>query len=69
MLEPPEADEAAAEREEGLVDLGSAVVTDKQSFEVVQPGKGALDDPAGTTEPGAMVGLSAGDLGRDPELA
>src|SRR3954453_21171827 len=44
--ESPEADEAAAEREERLVDLGAAVVTNEQPLELVQPGEGALDDPA-----------------------
>jgi len=51
------------------VNLGSAVVADEQPFEVVQPGEGALDDPASTPEPGAMLGLAAGDLGCDPEPA
>ena len=51
------------------MDLGAAVVADEKAFEVVQPGEGALDDPASTPEPGAVLGLSAGDLGRDPEPA
>ena len=68
-LEPPEADEAAAEREERFVDLVPAVVADEQSLEVVQPGEGALDDPAVAAEPGAVLGLAAGDLGLDPALA
>ena len=68
MLEPPEADEAAAECEEGFVDLGAAVVADEQPLEVVQPGEGALDDPASTTEAGAVLGLAAGDLRLDPSL-
>jgi len=50
------------------VDLGAAVVAHEQALEVVQPGEGALDDPAGATEPGAVLGLAAGDLGGDPEL-
>lgn len=50
------------------MNLGSAVVADEQSLEVVQPGEGALDDPAHATEPGAVLGLAAGDLGCDPEL-
>jgi hypothetical protein len=69
VLEPPEADEAAAEGEEGFVDLVAAVVADEQPLEVVQPGEGALDDPADAAEPGAVLGLSAGDLGPDPSLA
>jgi hypothetical protein len=51
------------------VDLGSAVVADEQPLEVVEPGEGALHHPAGASQPGAVVGLSAGDLGRDPEPA
>ncbi len=51
------------------MDLGAAVVADEQPFEVVQPGEGALDDPAGATEPGAVLGLAAGDLGGDPEAS
>ena len=49
--------------------LGAAVVADEQPFEVVEPGEGAFDDPAGAAEPGAMLGLAAGDLGSDPALA
>ena len=51
------------------MDLGSAVVADEQSLELVQPGKGALDDPAHAAQPGAMLGLAAGDLRADPALA
>lgn len=54
------------------MDLGAAVVADEQPFEVVQPGEGALDDPTCTSEPGAVLGLAAGDLRCDsslPELA
>jgi len=35
----------------------------------VQPGEGALDDPAGAAEPGAVLGLAACDLRRDPAPA
>jgi hypothetical protein len=59
-LKPSEADEAAADCEEGFVDLVAAVVADEQSFEFVQPGEGALDDPAGAAEAGAVFGLAAG---------
>jgi hypothetical protein len=48
------------------VDLVAAVVADEQSLELVQPGEGALDDPAVAAEAGAVLGLAAGDLGRDP---
>jgi hypothetical protein len=47
------------------VDFVAAVVADEQSFELVQPGEGALDDPAVAAEPGAVLGLAACDLGCD----
>jgi hypothetical protein len=47
------------------VDLVSAVVADEQPLEVVQPGEGALDDPAGAAEAGAVLGLPARDLRAD----
>ena len=50
------------------MDLGSAVVADEQSFEVVQPGEGGLDDPADAAETGAVLGLAASDLRLDPAL-
>jgi hypothetical protein len=51
------------------VDLVAAVVADKQSLELVQPGEGAFDDPTEAAEPGAVLGLAAGNLRRDPALA
>jgi hypothetical protein len=47
----------------------AAVVADEQSFAVVEPSEGALDDPADAAEPGAVLGLAAGDLGLDPSSA
>ena len=67
--QPPEADEAAGEGEEGFVDLGAAVVADEQAFDVVQPGEGALDDPAVAAQAGAVPGLAASDLRFDAALA
>ena len=52
-----------------MVDLVAAVVADEQSFEVMQPGEGALDDPADGSEPGAVRGLAAGDHRCDAALA
>jgi hypothetical protein len=60
------ADDAAAECEEGFVDVGAAVVADEQPFELVQPGEGALDHPAVAAETGAMLCLAPGDLWPDP---
>jgi len=51
------------------VDLGPAVVADEQALEVVEPGEGTLDDPASTTEPGPVLGLTAGDLRLDAAQA
>ena len=51
------------------MDLVAAVVADEQPFEVVQPGEGALDDPAGVAEPGSVSEVAAGDLRLDPTLA
>ncbi len=63
------ADEAAAEGEKRFVDVAAAVVADEQSFELVQPGEGALDDPAVAAKPGAVGGLAPCDLGGDAALA
>lgn len=51
------------------MDLGAAVVADEQPLEVMQPGEGALDDPAGAAQTGAVPGLTAGDLRCDPAPA
>ena len=36
---------------------------------MVEPSEGALDDPAGAAESGAVLGLATGDLGSDAKLA
>jgi hypothetical protein len=51
------------------VDVVAAVVADEESFELVEPGEGALDDPAVATEAGAVLGLAASDLWGDAEGA
>jgi len=51
------------------VDLVSPVVADEQSFELVQPGEGAFNDPAVSAETGAMCGTSLRDLGDDAAAA
>jgi hypothetical protein len=54
------------------MDDGVAFPADAQAAEVVQPGEGALDHPAPAAEPGAVLGLAAGDDGLDaaaPQLA
>ena len=51
------------------MDLCAAVVADEQPFELVEPGEGALDDPAGAAQAGAVGGLPAGDLRLDAAAA
>ena len=51
------------------MDVGAAVVADEQSFELVQPGEGAFDDPAVASEAGAVLGLAAGNLRGDATTA
>lgn len=51
------------------MDFGAAVVADEQPSELVQPGEGALDDPADAAETGAVRGLLARDHGLDPAAA
>ena len=48
------------------MDLGAAVVADEQSFELVQPGEGALEHPPVAAEPGAVLGFASCDLRSDP---
>ncbi len=51
------------------MDVGAAVVADEESFELVEPGEGAFDDPAVAAEAGSVFGLAACDLGSDATLA
>jgi len=39
------ADKRAREREEGLVDVGTPIVTDAQATELIQPCERPLDNP------------------------
>ena len=47
------------------MDLVAAVVANEQPLEVMQPGEGALDDPADAAESGAVLCLPASDLRGD----
>ena len=51
------------------MDVAAAVVANEQSFELVEPGEGPLDDPAVAAEPGAVLAVSLRDLRSDPALA
>jgi hypothetical protein len=50
------------------VDVVAAVGADEQSAAVVEPGEGALDDPAMAAEPGAVFCLPASDQRLDAAL-
>jgi hypothetical protein len=50
------------------VDVVTAVGADQEAAAVVEPGEGALDDPAVAAEPGAVLGLAAGDQRLDAAL-
>jgi hypothetical protein len=50
------------------VDLVEAVGAQEQAAAVVEPGKGALDDPAVAAEPGSVSALAACDHRLDAEL-
>ena len=45
--------------------FGAAVVADEESLELVEPGEGALDDPAVAAEPGAVLAVAPCDLRSD----
>src|SRR5215207_4693857 len=61
ILEGVEADEAAAKREERLMDIGAAFIPHGQAAEAVEPGQRALHHP--TMLPQALAGVDA--LARD----
>jgi hypothetical protein len=43
------------------VDVGASFVAGGEALVVVEPGEGALDDPAGAAESGAVLGVASGD--------
>jgi hypothetical protein len=55
----------ASEGEEAFVNVLAAVGADKQPAAVVEPGEGALDDPALAPEARAVLGVAACDDGLD----
>lgn len=69
LTEPPqgsEADECCGDDEEGSIEVGVPFVSDDEASELVDPGEGALDDPAVSAETLAALDAAAGDAGRDP---
>ena len=51
------------------MDVGAAFVADEEVAELVQPGEGALYDPAEAAEAGAVLGFAACDQWCDAECA
>lgn len=49
--------------------VGAAFVADEESFHLVQPAEGALDDPATVAQPGAVAVVAVGDQRRDATVA
>jgi hypothetical protein len=68
-LQELEADQAAADREEGFVDVVAALEADAQPPVLVQPGDRSLDHPSLLAEAGAVGALRPGDLGLDATAA
>jgi hypothetical protein len=68
-LKELEADEAAADREEGFVDVVAAFVSDAQPSVLVQPGDRALDDPPLCPKARSVPALRPGDLRLDVTAA
>ena len=64
-----EADERAGECGEGVVDVASALVASDEPAVAVDPGEGALDDPAMSAQLLAGLDAASGDAGRDPAAA
>ncbi len=55
--------------EQAEVDVGSAFIPGPESFEGMQPGEAAFDDPAVFPESGAVAASSAGQVRSDAECA
>jgi hypothetical protein len=56
-----EADQAAADREEGFVDVIAAFIADAETAVLMKSGDRALDDPAFLAEAGAVSALRPSD--------
>jgi hypothetical protein len=64
-----EADEGTSEREEGLMKICVALVSDGQAAAAVEPSERALDDPAMAPEPLARLDAASRQTRCDPSLA
>ena len=68
-MKEAEADESTGEIEEGEVHIGEAFITDRETTETVEPGKGPLDNPAVATKLLAGLDPAPGDAALDAALA
>jgi hypothetical protein len=68
-LDAPPADQAAGQREEGVVEFESSFPSDSEAFELVEQGEGLLDDIAELAQPLDVRGAPAGDHRHDPAFA
>jgi hypothetical protein len=59
LLEEVAADDDAAEREEGLMDVVATVEARAQASHLMQPTDGALHHPARGSQAAAMLGVAA----------
>lgn len=50
------------------MEVGPTLVADAESFELMQPGEGALDHPADLAQPGAVGNAAPGDHWLDAAL-
>jgi hypothetical protein len=69
LLEASPADEAAGQRDEGVVEFGSAFPMDGKAFELVKQGEGLLHDVTEVAQALDVRGALVGDDRQDPPLA
>jgi len=58
----------AGQFEQALMEIGASLVTGAEPFELVQPGEGALDDPAHLAQSGTVGDAAPRDQRLDAPL-
>lgn len=66
--QPAEAYEAAGQFEQALVEVSASLVADAESFELVQPGEGALDHSTHLAQAGTVSDAASRDQRHDAPL-
>lgn len=69
LLEAPPADQAAGQRDEGVVEFEASFPADGEAFELVEKGEGLLDDVAELAQALDVRDALAGDHRHDPAFA